>query len=167
MRQSAYQSVRPVIAAQSYLLLRSEFQTSMCAEMYQDIGSETVLCPKIRSNVVVWRSRIRTMYQFERVVSLSSRILRKKHNVSQIYAGQPQLTVFRNHVFARKIPVQSHDLGVFFRAKSLLYPSFILFFGNKFGIGFLYELNDGSFGIRTEYCSSFLDELGQAFGSCR
>ena len=94
MGHSADKSVCPVVIAESDLLARSELKASVCAEVNEGIGFETVLCPKIGSEIEMWGNCIYSMRYFEFVISECRRWLWHDYHITKTKAGNAETTIF-------------------------------------------------------------------------
>ena len=111
----------------------------MCAEVNEGVCFETVLCPKIGSEIEMWGNCIYSMRYFELIISESCCWLWHNHHITKTKAGNAETTIFGGQVFSRERAVGFLYGFVVFGRQTGFYPSVELLASHHFRLTFLEE----------------------------
>ncbi len=123
------------------------------------IGIKAVTCPKIRSDVSMRGCHIRTMDNFEIIISKSGCRLRNKDNIAELKSGKCKISVVCLKTMTGKLTINSCYLFRHFLTEIIYSPFFIIGAGYNLRIGFFDKIRHCPCRVISEYPTTVIDQF--------
>ena len=135
----------------------------MCAEVYQHIGFETVLCPQVGSDVGVrWRS-VGAVHDLKSIIPFARSVLRKQHDIAELHTCHSKFAVGSCHKLAWELAVCLHHFLVFLWSEGLFHPTVVVVLADEGRLSVLHKVVESTLGVKVEHRPLTLNGLHKSF----